>query len=581
MFAAAVTTAASAAAIAIAKRLQLGSVVALLIVGMALGPHSPVPLFTEHIDELKAFGDIGVMLLMFTVGLDTRPQSLWSLRRWVFGLGGAQYAATSAALFVFFTAITASVSHWQSALIASLALAMSSDAIALPVLQERGESTSAHGRAVIAIDILQSFMVVPVLALVPMLGASVASGGHGLDVGKTLQIVAAIAGVYVLGRFVLPWALTRTARDIGPSGFAAVVLAGVFFAAWWMESVGVSMALGAFMIGILLSTSDFSDQIKGAATRARLWLMAIFFIAIGMAIDLKQVVALKSDLLLYLPALLLIKFAVVLVLARSFGLGPRPAILTAALMMPLDEIGYVILASANANGLISATDYTVGLTVISFSFIVSPLIINLAYRLSERLPRASVERAPPTVPVAPGAPVVVAGYGYVGRAICIVLQRANIAYVAYETNPEFIAKAYAAKHNVHYGDLTDPTLMSAIAIARTRLVVVASSDYQSSKTVIGNLQRFYPHVPVMTAVQYLVQRDELRGMGITEVVALAPEGTLSFARVALVRLGLASKEADAVVDSVKSEDYLALRGSGEPEPQSGTLPTPHPAGRTT
>jgi len=309
--------------------------------------------------------------------------------------------------------------------------------------------------------------------------------------------------------------------------------------------------------------------------------MAIFFIAIGLAIDLKQVVALKSDLLLYLPAVLLIKFAVILVLARSFGLGPRPAILTAALMMPLDEIGYVILASANANGLISATAYTVGLTMISFSFIVSPLIINLAYRLSDRLPRASVKGAPLIAPVAPDSSVVVAGYGYVGRAICIVLERASIAYVAYETNPEFVAKGYTAKHNVHYGDLTDPTLMSAIAIARVRLVVVASSDYQSSKTVIGNLQRFYPHVPVMTAVQYLAQRDELRGMGLMEVVALAPEGTLSFARAALLRLGLASKEADAVVDSVKAEDYLALRGSAEAEAQKGTSQDKHSAGHAT
>jgi glutathione-regulated potassium-efflux system protein KefB len=582
LFAAAVTMAASAAAIAIAKKLELGSIVALLIVGMALGPHSPAPLFTEHIDEMKAVGEIGVMLLMFTVGLDIRPESLWSLRRWVFGLGGAQYAATTAAIFGFFAAINGvSAGHWQSALIASLALAMSSDAIALPVLQERGESTSTHGRAVVAIDVLQSFMVVPVLAFIPILGANAASSSHGLDVGKTLQIVAAVAGVYVLGRFALPWALTRTARDIGPSGFAAVVLAGVFFAGWWMESVGVSMALGAFMIGILLSTSGFSDQIKGAATRARLWLMAIFFIAIGMAMDLKQVVALKGDLLLYLPALLAIKFAVVVLLARSFGLRSRPAILTAALVMPFDEIGYVIFASANANGLIGATDYTVGLTMISFSFIVSPLIINLAYRLSERLPQAKAESAQKAAPLAPGATVVVAGYGYVGRAICAVLERAHIAYVTFETNPEFMAKAPAAKHNVRYGDLTDPALMVAIAIAGARLVIVASSDYQSSKIVLGNLQRFYPQVPVMTAVQYLAQRDELRAMGATEVVALAPEGTLSFACAALVRLGIASSEAEAVVDSVKAQDYVALRGSGEPEPQSVTPPPSHPAKRAT
>ena len=210
-----------------------------------------------------------------------------------------------------------------------------------------------------------------------------------------LAVIGAIGGVYILGRYVVPWALKLTARDLGPGGFALMVLAGVFLAGWWMETVGLSMALGAFMIGILLSSTLYADQVKAAVAPTRQLLLALFFIAIGMAIDLEQLAQSKTELLLYLPALLLVKVVVLFVLARAFRFGLRSAVLTAFLMMPFDEIAYVIFASANANGLMNARDHTVGLAVISVSFIVSPMLINLGYRLSDRWIRepTSAERA--------------------------------------------------------------------------------------------------------------------------------------------------------------------------------------------
>jgi len=283
---------------------------------------------------------------------------------------------------------------------------------------------------------------------------------------------------------------------------------------------------------------------------------------------LRQLAQIKADLLLYLPSLLLIKFVVLLALARLFRIGWRSAILTGVLMMPFDEIGYVILANANANDLLSRRDYAVGLSVISLSFIVSPLLINLAYRLSDRLGnhRGSAQKE-----LATGSnenSVVVAGYGYVGRAICTVLDHAQISYRAFELDPENLAKADKSKHNVHYGDVTDPTMMETIAIARARLVIVTASPYDAARRMIGNLRQFYPHVPVMTAVQFLAQRDELRQMGATDVVALSPEGALSFGRSVLDRLGIAVNETEAIISALKSKDYAVLRGIGDVEPQA-------------
>ena len=425
MFAAAVMMGATAVAVAVAKKLELGSIVALLVVGMALGPHSPVPVLTGHVGEMQAVGEIGVMLLLFAIGLDLQPTRLWSMRSLVFELGSAQYALTTAAIFAFlFVVVGIGTMQWQSALVAGLGLALSSAAIPLPIVQERGDGATPHGRAVLAVDIFQGFMIVPVLALIPILAAgSAPGGGHLLDIEKTFEVVAAIAGVYALGRYLLPWALTRTARDLGPGGFAVIVLASVFFAGWWTDTVGMSTALGAFMIGVLLSTTVFAEQVKAAVTPARRLLLAVFFIAIGMAIDLKQVVELKTELLLYLPALLLIKFVVLFGLARFFGFGLRSAILTGLLMMPFDEFAYVILASANANGLLTARLYTVGLSVISVSFVLSPVLINLGYKWTDRLSRGRKKPEPEATVAAAEDSVVVAGCGYVGRAICAMLER--------------------------------------------------------------------------------------------------------------------------------------------------------------
>jgi glutathione-regulated potassium-efflux system ancillary protein KefC len=560
MFAAAVMMGATAVAIGVAKKLNLGVIAGLLVVGMALGPHSPRPLLTAHVSDLQAIGEIGVTLLIFAVGLEIQPASLWAMRRLVFGLGTTQYVITTVAIFAFLIAIAGTSGiHWQSALVIGLGLAMSSTAIALPSLQERGDQGTAHGRAAVAIDISQGFFVVPVLALIPVLSAGLAQGEHGYDAGRALEVVAALAGVYALGRVILPWALTLTARDLGPSGFAVIVLAGVFFAGWWMDTVGLSMALGAFIVGVLLSSTAYADQIKAAVAPAKQLMLAVFFIAIGMAIDLKQVAELKGELLLYVPAILFIKLVILFALARLFRLGLRSAILTALLMTPFDEIGYVILANAKANGLLARREYAVGLSAISFSFVISPLLINLGYKFSERMGQAATGATAGAVAGVAGHAVVVAGYGYVGRAICAMLERAQIPYTAFETDPHCLAIARKAGHNVRYGDVTEPGLMDTIGIASARLVVVAARQYGSTKHMAGNLRQFYPRVPAMSAVQYLAQRDELQRMGATNVVALTPEGALSFGASVLGHLGIALKQTESIVSMFRADDYAALR----------------------
>jgi glutathione-regulated potassium-efflux system ancillary protein KefC len=368
----------------VAKQLNLGSIVALLVVGMALGPHSPRPLLTGHIEELQTVGEIGVILLLFLVGLETQPGKLSSMRRLFFGLGTAQYLLTAIAIAGLLIAIAHL--HWQSALIIALGLAMSSDAIAIASLEEHAETASPQSRAVMAVVIYQCFMTIAVLAMIPLLAASPMQGAPVPRVIETLlEVCAAITTVYLFTRYALPKILATAARKYGIQAFTLIVIAAIFTAAWVMDMVGLSNALGAFMVGMILSASVFAYQIKASVSSIKGLLLSVFFIAIGMSINLKEVVGIGGELLYYLPSLLLLKVAVVIALGLFFRLGFRASVLAGLLLAPFDEIAYIIFSSAHRSGLLTERAYAMGLTGISFSFIVSPVLINLGYKLVDRV----------------------------------------------------------------------------------------------------------------------------------------------------------------------------------------------------
>src|SRR5215510_7526097 len=444
----------------VAQQLHLGSIVALLVVGMALGPYSPRPLLIGHVEELQSVGEIGVILLLFLVGLDTQPQKLSSMRRLVFGLGTAQYLLTTAAIAGLLMAVASL--HWQSAVIVALGLAMSSDAVAIAGLQEHAESASPRSQAVMAVAIYQSLMAIPVLAVIPVLAASPGQA-PAPTVFKLLEVSAAIAAVYLFARYALPKALAFTARTHSIEGFTLTIIAAIFAAAWVMDTVGLSNALGTFMVGLLLSTSIFADQIKASVSSLKRVLLGVFFIAIGMSINLGEVIVLGGHLLHYLPTLFLLKIALVTALALAFRLGVRTSVLVGLLLAPFDEIAYIIFTSAHTGGLLTDRAYTVGLIMISFSFMVSPVLINLGYTLADRF----THEPTPDLPLKALSEsihnrVIVVGYSYVGRVICMMLERAHLPYLAFERSLERLAEAQKWKHRVHYGDVTDPAMLGAL-----------------------------------------------------------------------------------------------------------------------
>ena len=549
----------------VAKQLNLGSIVALLVVGMALGPHSPRPLLTGHVEELQTVGEIGVILLLFLVGLETKPARLSSMGRLFFGLGTAQYLLTVIVIAGVLIAIARL--RWQSGLIMALGLAMSSDAIAIASLEEHAESSSPQSRAVMAVVIYQCFMTIPVLAIIPLLAASPMPSAPMPKLFQTLEVCTAITTVYLFTRYALPNILVTVAEKYGIEAFTLIIIAVIFAAAWIMDTVGLSNALGAFMVGMSLSASVFAYQIKASVSSLKGLLLSVFFIAIGMSINLKEVIGIGGELVYYLPSLLLIKIAVVTTLGLVFRLRFRASVLAGLLLAPFDEIAYIIFSSAYRGGLLTDRAYAMSLTGISFSFMVSPVLINLGYKLVDRFKIETQPNLPlETLSESIHDHVLVVGYSYVGRVICVMLERANIPYIAFERSLDRIAEAKKEKRKLYFGDLTSPGLMNALAISRARAVIVTTRDYAAVKRLTSTLLHFHPDMKVMTAVPYLFQRDELQEIGAARVVALMPDGTLSFGKLVLSELGITPDSIEPIMSSLRAADYASIRGIG------GTIP---------
>ncbi|MBN2885557.1 MAG: cation:proton antiporter, partial [Chromatiaceae bacterium] len=279
---------AAALAVTLFKHLGLGSILGLLVAGIVVGPHSPGPYVTEHVEEVRHFTELGVVLLLFVIGLEMKPRRLWDLRREVFGLGSAQILLSGLAISAYLAIYEPS---WRAALLMGLTLALSSTALVMQLLHERGDLNSRHGTTAFAILLMQDLAVVPLLAIVPILSET-GTLSASVPLGQQILIVVGMVGViFIFGRYLVPFALERLLRQNNREAFALVVLLAVFLAAGAMHEAGLSMALGAFMMGMLLSTSRFSFQIQAHIEPFKGLLMSLFFVAVGMSIDLPAIAA--------------------------------------------------------------------------------------------------------------------------------------------------------------------------------------------------------------------------------------------------------------------------------------------------
>jgi glutathione-regulated potassium-efflux system protein KefB len=586
VFAALLLLAVSGVLVTISRALRLGSILGLITAGIALGPHSPGPVLTDHVDELLSIGELGVVLFLFTIGLEMRPARIWALRRLMFGLGAVQFVATVAALLALIRLL--SPFPWPTDVVLAVGLTMSSTAIAMQTLADRAEQASEHGRAAFGVSIFEDMVAVPCLVALPLI-AHVTTAQSGTPfVWKALGVAGALVGIGVIGRMLVPYTLAWTARRTELGIFGLIVLAGVLAAALLSDKAGLDMAMGAFLLGVLLADSDYRHQIEANVEPLKRVFMGLFFFAVGMSIDVDLVIEAGWRLPVGVLAMMAIKVVLLGGIALAFGVRRPAATRLAFLLSQAGEFSFVLFAAAFADKLLTEHEFAVALAAVAMSMAATPLMMALGDRLAGRWDKAPLPPSGAAAPPddEPADRVILVGLGRIGRTVALMLQRTDTPYAAFEIDLDHVVTGRKAGFAVHFGDATDLEFLRTVGLEQARTVVIALEDAKASAGLVDDLRRFYPKVKLQVAVDGLQAREAMRARGVHDVVSLSTAGGLQLGRLALIAAGVPDTVAGDLVDTLQADDYAALvaalpPAAGPPgSPAVAHPPAKHAAART-
>jgi glutathione-regulated potassium-efflux system protein KefB len=555
LFGVMILLAVSAATLMLFRRAGFGSVLAFIATGLLLGRVGVT--LGGSAEGLREVTELGVVFLLFLIGLEMHPRRLWRLRRLLFGLGTSQVVVTGLLLATILWLVGFA---WPAAIVVGFGYALSSTAFVLQLLQERGDMASEHGQGAFAILLLQDLAIVPLLALVPLLG-----GGTGAEDASALPRIAVSALMllilFAFGRYMVPGVLSLAGRQRNTEAFGVIAVLAVLFAAWTMQIAGLSMALGAFVMGMLLSGSGYVHQIEAEIAPFKGILLALFFVSVGMSMDL----ALLVDEGLWIGGvvlmLLVLKSAMILALARLFGLAMGAAIRAAFLLAQAGEFGFVLLAAAHAEGILRDQTYQASLLVISVSMAATPFLARLGDRLAERLAPADERLEVPPEPDAHALErhVVVAGFGRVGRNIAYMLEEAGVPYVALDHDPRRVTFGRREGRPVFFGEPTDPRMLQRAGVGRAAVVLVTLNDTVATEKACVTIRRYFPEVPLVVRARDLGARDRLLAAGVNHAVPETIELSIDLADAVLRRIGTSDEVIEAVHKAVRQDNFANLR----------------------
>jgi glutathione-regulated potassium-efflux system protein KefB len=538
------------------ERLGFGSVLGFIVAGIIIGPHTPGPVASQHVNELQNVAELGVVLFLFTVGLEMLPRKVWAMRRLLFGLGSAQMLATAVILGVYLVLLVKL--QWQTAIILGFGFAMSSTAIIMTTLQERGALASEHGQTTFAILMAQDLWVVPVMALVPILAHKTAQTVAIPIWQKASLVVGVLAGIFVVGRYLLPPMLGYTAKQRRMDAFGILLFLAVIAASWAVDWVGVSMTLGAFIMGMLLSASDYRYQIEAIVTPFKGTLMGLFFIAVGMSIDVNALLNDWSKLLIHVPVVLFLKAVVMIALALAFGASRSAAVRTGFYLSQAGEFAFVLFGAAAVTGLLSAAGHTLALLVVAVSMILTPLMVKFGDLLAGRLMAAPAE-TDPSPAKGLNRHVVVIGYDEVGQLICLMLENARIPYVGFDRDIDLVKQGKRSGRNVHFGDFYSPVTQQAAAIGKATAAFVSTRDPVQLEGLALTLHRLYPSVDIHVRVRSLRQQEKLVSKGITKAATGYIESTLVRGGMLLRDLGVPEVDIEEMIKAFRNDNYALVK----------------------
>jgi glutathione-regulated potassium-efflux system ancillary protein KefC len=524
----------------LSRALGLGSIIGYLVAGIAIGPWG-LGLVT-NVEDILHFAEFGVVLMLFLVGLELEPQRLWSLRRPIFGWGSAQVLGCAALLFI--AAMLAGAS-WRVSLVAALGLALSSTAIALQVLGERNLLPTSAGQAGFSILLFQDVAAIPILALLPLLaGAPEANHGEdGVWIRDAAKIVGVVAGIILGGRLVLRPLLRWIAKSKTPEIFTAASLLLVVAIAALMQLVGLSMALGAFLAGVLLAESEYRRELETDIEPFKGLLLGLFFIAVGMSIDFG--VILRSPMLMaaIVVGLLVLKAIVIYFLARLMGLPVQDRPVFTLLLAQGGEFAFVVFQAAAGSRVLTPEMASLLIGAVAISMLLSPLLLVAIDRVLMPRFMAGHTRQLEELTEPQNAPIIIAGFGRYGQIIGRLLNAQGLPSTVLDHDADMIEAARSFGYKVFYGDASRLDLLRTAGAATARILVVAVDDIQQSLAIVRLAQEHFPHLEIVARARDVTHWNELRDLGVMRVEREVFESSLRSGRTVLEVLGYPPHEA--------------------------------------
>ncbi len=536
------------------RRAKLSAVMGFLLIGVGMGPHVLGQL-ADMWPSLAAFelredrptialAELGVVFLLFVIGLEVSFERLWALKRYVFGLGLAQVTVSTVVIagiaFAFGNSFAASS-------VLGLAFALSSTALVLQLLREGRQIATPVGRISFSVLLMQDLMVVPILFVVAALGADSASAFSGQNIFiALLTALVSLLVIFTLGRVLLRpmfrWVASIDSREVF---IAAAILAAIGMATA-AQSAGLSMGLGAFLAGLLLAETEFRHQIESDLEPFKDLLLGLFFVTVGMQIDIPLLLANPLMILLGVAGLFAVKIAIITPLARLFGI-PWPRALAVAFMLgQAGEFAFVVIAAASANGALPEATAHYMLLVTALSIFVTPFVATLGGRFAKSF-------APTPATIEPdlaqeGGHVVIAGFGRVGQTLADILGKQEIPYVAVDADAALVAMLRGQGNSVHFGDSSRRDVLAALGAANAAAIIVTINNPESVDLIVAQAKQAWPHVPVYARARDGEHARRLHELGATLASPDTIEAALQLGEALLNGIGVPDEAARRIID---------------------------------
>jgi CPA2 family monovalent cation:H+ antiporter-2 len=548
----------------ICNRLRLPVIVGFMLTGVLIGP-SGLRLIRD-LPAVEVLAEIGVVLLLFIIGLELSLQRLVEMRRLVLGGGGLQVSLTVFAVTGLETLLGYPANQ---AVFLGFLFALSSTAIVLKTYQDRLELDTPHGRASVGILIFQDLCIVPMMLLAPILSGR--EGSSFINIAGRLGTAAAvILGIIFAARTVVPFLLYQVVRLRSPEVFIIFVVLLILGTAWLTSQFGLSMALGAFIAGLVLSESEYSHQIVSDILPFRDVFNSIFFISIGMLLSLSALAAHLPRVLLWLGAILIGNTLIVTAVARLLRYPLRVALMIGLGLAQVGEFSFILAKVGNAQGLLSATDYQIFLAASILTMIATPFLIRIAPRLGFALQNRFSSRSLPDAPEAGEEAqslsnhVIVVGYGINGRNLSKVLHRVGIPFVVLELNAETVRAAKAEGVPIQYGDAGRREVLLHVGLRRAAILVLAISDPVAARHTVALARELNPNLHLIVRTRYMSEVANLTELGASQVIPEEFETSVEIFSRVLREYGVSGNIIKREAEEIRKEGYQMLRSPSLP-----------------